>query len=166
MHRSLFVLICFCALLAERAFPIGRTGNNSIGDRVDGYAATVPTEFHNTSAVGDGGMLLQSGLFMSSPPQPVDINILSFRSQFPELVGKGKTEIEKFFASSTDTKYFTLPLSNSALNLFGEGASSLVGIAVCGDGRGYVIFAPKVDITDTAMKKLMRDTVFERPCTN
>jgi hypothetical protein len=167
MVRKLFVAAIFGGLFTQSAFSIGRIGNSTkIGDQLDGYSAVIPREFQGFSAVTDGGALLQSGLFAASPPQPVDINILSFRSQYPQLVGTGQKSIRNFFVNSTGAQYSQLTGTNGALNLFGETDSSYIGISVCGDGRGYVMFALKLGIVETAMKQIIEQTIFERPCSN
>jgi hypothetical protein len=163
MRRSLVFLTL--ALCGELAFPISRIGNNRvIRDPRDAYRTLLPSEFASVTSVGDGGLVLASGLFAASPPVPADIQMLPFRSQYPQLVGQDESKMEEFFTKSAGIRYEKLKVANDATTLFGEGDQTYVGVSFCADGRGYVIFAPKLEITGLGMKSLLTHTEFEKPC--
>lgn len=164
LRRLAFVI---CALFGELAFPISRIGNNNrIQDIQDGYSFAIPVGFPSVTEVHDGGAVLASGLFASSPPLPVDIQLQSFRSQFRHLVGKGQKEIEDYFIDRPGIHYKNLKIANGGLNLFGESETSYAAISVCGDGRGYVLFAQKLHLTAEGIVDALQHTVFESPCLN
>lgn len=162
LRKYIFII---CALFTEVAFPISRIGNNSrIRDPQDQYSLTVPKDFASITEIRDGGLVLASGRFASSPPLPVDIQMQSFRSQYPALVNKGQGEIESFFNGQSAIKYQTVPTSNGSLSLFGESQTAYVAISVCENGRGYVLFAPKLDLIAQGMIEALQTTTYEVPC--
>ena len=152
------------ALAAESALAIGRVGNSRyIGDPVEKFVVPLPAEFGDVS-VHAGGAVLESGLFTSSPPMPVEVQLAPFRSEYPLLVGKDLSEIEKFFGAAKETSYRSAGGASDALSLFGESSLSVVGVSICSDGRGYVAFAPKLAITKRGILQLLERTVFDPPC--
>jgi hypothetical protein len=164
LRKAVFIA---CVFFAEFAFPISRIGNNNrIQDARDGYVFTIPPKFPSVTMVQDGGAVLASGLFASSPPLPVDIQIQSFRSQYQDLAGQGQKAIEDYFLSRPGIRYKNLKVNNGALTLFGESETSYVAVSVCGDGRGYVLFAQKLDLTAEGILHALQNTVFESPCRN
>jgi len=165
-HLPTLITLTFGALLAsQNAHPIGRVGNNSrLHDEIDLYSTVLPKDFEDVNSASDGGLVLASGLFTASPPMPADLQLFTFRSQYPSLMGQGKSAIESFFTTSPGITYRKLDIANGALTLLGENTLGYVGVSVCGDGRGYVVLAPKLVITHKAVLEILNGTVFEQPC--
>ena len=164
LRKSVFIL---CVLVAEIAFPISRIGNNNrIQDPQDRYSLSIPKDFSSVTEMRDGGAVLASGRFASSPPLPVDIQMQSFRSQYPALVGKGQSDIETYFVGQSAAQWQNIKTKNGAISLFGENDSVYMAISACGDGRGYVLFAPKFDLIAQGMMEALQTTTYELPCKN
>jgi hypothetical protein len=162
LRKSAFLLT---TALAELAFPIGRIGNNlRMGDAAEHYSSAIPVAFRNVSTVNDGGLILTSGRFGSSPMVPADLQVLPFRTQYPDLVGAGVQSIQEYFFKSPGIRYEKVAVSNSALSLFGETPTSYIGVSVCGDGRGFVMFGPRLDLTKKGILEILLQTEFEEPC--
>lgn len=161
LRRVLFLL---AGMFSESAFPIGRIGNQTLNDNVDHYSANIPAAFASVSAVDDGGLVLASGRFGSVPMMPVDIQVLPFKSQYPALAGQGLEPIRSFFFQSPGIHYDRVDVKNSALSLFGETSTSYVGVSVCGDGRGYVLFGPRFELTKSGILEILMQTKFDQPC--
>lgn len=158
-------LLILGTLLSQGAYPIGRTGNSDhVSDPIDGYTTEVPKTFTSMTKLKDGNISLDSGLFAGDNQVPISIYMSSFRSQYPALVSKGREQIERFFLNTAGISYLKLGVTNGSLTLLGEADSSYVGVSVCNDGRGFILYASKLEIVNKGMHELLLNTVFEKPC--
>jgi len=150
-------------VLSERAFPIGKTGNNSILDVQEGISAKVPQNFPeitdllgNSVSLRSNSVIHQRGQFFQA-----EFRIFIFRDRYPNLVADSFAGVKTYFSSSTETSYEVIRETSDRLVLLGQNSSSVVGIIIAHDGRGLVFVGQNYEIIKQGILDTMNGVVFQ-----
>jgi hypothetical protein len=162
---SLLIAACAGLIVPRFAFPIGRIGNLTIGDPIQGYLAQVPQDFGQIVITDQDSAVLQSDyIFDPEFGLTVDIQAKPFNQTYPALVTDNEASTLAYFQSITGMSYTVVTANNCGLSLIGESATTWVGISTWGNGNGYVLVAPKVDSAQQGILSLLQNTEIEISC--
>jgi|GEM_PF-2399578 len=168
MRNKFAVLILFCLCfggVCEKAFPIGKTGNNNkITDVGERLSLDIPEKFPLITNLADNSVSLRSMTPVISRNHflPAEFRIFVFRDRYPELASNGSfTAIKNYFLPATETHYDVLIETENRLVLLGQGPSSLVGIVLTHDGRGLVFVGQNYAVIKQGILDTMNGVVFQ-----
>jgi hypothetical protein len=164
--KSIFLLLGL--LLTQQAWPIGRIGNQKLGDPIEGFTAPIPTSFPSviSSASDRGAQLLANA---AAPTAGMLTMIaLPFSKWTPNLVGQSPKQVRQGFENLDQFVFTEVRAPNCATFLLGENSVGFIGIAMWGQDRGYVVTVQKSGTGEQIGKRgildLLSSTQIENPC--
>jgi hypothetical protein len=180
-YFALTTLVVLVFYPLEKAFPIGRVGNNSkIGDTVEGYFATIPAAFPNvmSGSFDRSAQLISSEIlatkasdyfsdnFDNSEPTALTMLASPLSVYFPDLIGKNSAAMQDYLKTKFQFNLTVVPNTQCATLLFGENEVGYIGVAQWGDGHGYVITVQKTpsQIGRQGILSILNTTVINHSC--
>jgi hypothetical protein len=166
IYSTCFILACAGLFAPRSAFSeIGRVGNDSIGDSIQGFSAQVPNDFNQISTAAQGGVNLGSN-YMLDPEFGTTENIqaIPFGEIYPGLVTASSASVLAFFQAAPGMTYTAVTTPNCSLSLLGEGTNTLIGIVTWGNGNGYILTAAKTDEAKQGILTMLQNTQITTPC--
>jgi len=157
------VIFCMLALtlLSTPAFPIGKTGNNTLYDTRDRLSVNVPADYPSITEYRDGSVILRSIQILPGYFDAASFQIFSFRDRYQKLVSSSLEEVKIFFTQANGMSYQVLSESSNKLVLVGQNNSTVVGIVVAPGGRGLVLVGQSYEIIKQGILDTMNGTVFQ-----